>query len=657
MEKKSKIITSIFFAIVLAFMSVVLFTMDIVSSSPSDEELSSSSSVTITRLDVNATVKENGQVDVFETFDMKFEYAGLHEVIRFIPYACYQYREIDGKVQKSVCYAKISNITGSGEQNEQLNTYVDEITGYLTIGLKDRQGFTQGETRTFTIGYSYFMGNDKNKGFDDVYYNIVGTNSTCNIENVTFSVTLPEEVSEDKIQMYAGKAGSTASQDFVVSGNIISGSCALLRAGEGITFRAIFEDGYLKKVPMQVNTMQIVSIFLGLACIAIALVCFLVFRQRKDYPVPVELVPFDGLDPFVADYMANGNISTKTISASVVCLANAGYLTIEDKGDKNIVFHKTQKDISELKNMSLKTVYNAIFTGGVSDSEMSKLGADFAESVGAIQNAEKIKQKTALYDQKASSKFNWAKIGYLALMFITALVVFKIPKSFFGYSTGLFSFVNALFALFLVYDAVLCFFEQKNLWIYNLVSSILFVVFLAIAYARFNIALIDTACIGLVVLALISTLPVLVNVITKYNQAGAICKGRVLGFKNYIAMCEVSQIKMFVQENPNYYFDVLPYAYVFGLSKEWMDKFKDIEVKLPDWVVNSNGTIMDYVIFNSMFNNFNSKMATTIQTEKFKAIASSVKSFSSKGGGGHSGGFGGGGFSGGGGGGGGFGAR
>ena len=638
-------------------MSVVLFTMDIVSSSPSDEELSSSSSVTITRLDVNATVKENGRVDVSETFDMKFEYAGLHEVIRFIPYACYQYREIDGKVKKSVCYAKISNITGSGENNEQLNTYVDEITGYLTIGLKDRHGFTQGETRTFTIGYSYFMGNDRNKGFDDVYYNIVGTNSTCDIENVTFSVTLPEEVSEDKIQMYAGKAGSTASQDFVVSGNTVSGSCALLRAGEGITFRAIFADGYLKKVPMQVNTMQIVSIFLGLACIAIALVCFLVFRQRKDYPVPVELVPFDGLDPFVADYMANSNISTKTISASVVCLANAGYLTIEDKGDKNIVFHKTQKDISELKNMSLKTVYNAIFTGGVSDSEMSKLGADFAESVGAILNAEKIKQKTALYDQKASSKFNWAKIGYLALMFITALVVFKIPKSFFGYSTGLFSFVNALFALFLVYDAVLCFFEQKNLWIYNLVSSILFVVFLAIAYARFNIALIDTACIGLVVLALISTLPVLVNVIPKYNQAGAICKGRVLGFKNYIAMCEVSQIKMFVQENPNYYFDVLPYAYVFGLSKEWMDKFKDIEVKLPDWVVNSNGTIMDYVIFNSMFNNFNSKMATTIQTEKFKAIASSVKSFSSKGGGGHSGGFGGGGFSGGGGGGGGFGAR
>ena len=122
-------------------------------------------------------------------------------------------------------------------------------------------------------------------------------------------------------------------------------------------------------------------------------------------------------------------------------------------------------------------------------------------------------------------------------------------------------------------------------------------------------------------------------------------------------MCEVSQIKMFVQENPNYYFDVLPYAYVFGLSKEWMNKFKDIEVKLPDWVVNSNGTLMDYVIFNSMFNNFNSIMATTIQTEKFKAIASNVKSFSSNGGGGHSGGFSGGGFSGGGGGGGGFGAR
>lgn len=658
MEKKTKIGVSIVFAIILVFLSIVLFKMDIVASSP-DENSVSASPINITRLDVNATVNETGKVDVVESFDVKFNQSGLHEVIRFIPYACYQYRKIDGKVKKNVVYAQITDVGGFGDHSESFNTYVDEVAGYITFGLKDTAGFSYGETRTFSIKYSYFMGNDKNKGFDDVYYNLVGTNSTCEIENISFSVTLPKEVEAGKIQMYSGVAGSTAAQEFTALGNVVSGTCARLEAGEGITFRAIFEDGYLTKVPAKLNLRQLIAIGLCLVCVAFALVCFFVLRQKNNYPKPVELVPYDGLDPFVADYMANASVSTKTVSASVICLANMGYLTIEDKGNKNIVFHKTEKDISELKNVSLKMVYNAVFSGGVNEKEMSRLGVDFATSVSTIQSAEKIKQKSSLYDQKETNKYGWFKFGVLALMFITALVVFKIPKSFFGFSTDLFNFVNVAFSLFLVYAAVSCFFEQKNLWIYTLISTSIFIVIMALVYARFSIGLIDKNYIGFIVLIILSALPVLVNVTPKYSQAGAISKGRVLGFKNYISMCEVSQLKMFALENPNYYFDVLPYAYVFGLSKVWMDKFKDIEVKVPDWMISSNGTLMDYVVFNSMFNNFNQTMSNNIQAEKFKAFASTAKSFTNSSGrsGGHSGGFGGGGFSGGGGGGGGFGAR
>ena len=660
MEKKSKIIVSIFFAVALVFFSIVLFTMDIVSSSPSKEALSSISPVTISRLNVNATVQKTGQIDVEETFDVVFEKSGLHEVIRYVPYACYQYREIDGKVQKNVVYAQITDVSGNGEQGEQFNTYVDEINGYVTFGLKDYGGFSLGETRTFSIKYSYFMGNDKNKGFDDVYYNLVGTNSTCEIENVTFSVNLPEDVSADQIQMYTGKAGGTTLQDFVVSGNNISGSCALLKAGEGITFRAIYNDGFLKKVPAKINIRQIVAVGLCLVCVALVVVCFCLLRQKNDYPKPVELVPYDGLDPFVADYMSNRTISTKTISASVICLANMGYLTIEDKGKDNIVFHKTEKDISEIKNTSLKMVYNAIFEGGAKDKAMSELGFSFASNVGAIQSAEKVKEKTALYGDKTPNKFNALRFVIFALMFITALVVFNIPKSFFGYATNLFNFVNISFALFLVYAFITCFFDQKNLWVYTLSSTVLMVVIMSIVYSKFSINLIDNYCIGFVVLIILNILPLFINITPKYTQAGAISKGRVLGFKNYISMCEVSQIKMFASENPNYYFDVLPYAYVFGLSKVWMEKFKSIEVKTPEWVTTSSGTVMDYVVFNSMFNRFNSSMVRNIQTEKIRAISNTAKSFTSSSGsgrGGFSGGFGGGGFSGGGGGGGGFGAR
>ena len=73
-------------------------------------------------------------------------------------------------------------------------------------------------------------------------------------------------------------------------GNVVSGTCARLEAGEGITFRAIFEDGYLTKVPAKLNSRQLVAIGLCLVCVAFALVCFFVLRQKNNYPKPVEQI-------------------------------------------------------------------------------------------------------------------------------------------------------------------------------------------------------------------------------------------------------------------------------------------------------------------------------------------------------------------------------
>lgn len=641
----------------VALFSVILFNMNILATS---NTVSSGvvSPVEITRLNVTASVDKCGVVTVSENFDVKFKEPGLHEVVRYVPYACYQYREIGGEVERDTKYAKITNITGSGENGEKLNTYVDEINGYITIGLKDGAGFDI-ETRTFTIGYTYNTGNDTNKWFDDVYFNLVGTNSTCEIQNVSFTVVLPEAVADGSVQMYRGVAESTDVQNFSVSGNVIEGTTSRLSAGEGITLRVVYPEGHLDKQSVQINARQIIASVLCVVCVALAVVCFVCYRQKNNYPKPVELVPFDGLDPFVADYMANEEISTKTISASIICLANLGYLTIKEQDKKNISFCKTQKDIEGLKNVSLKAVYNALFKGEQEEVKMSNLRLDFAESVTAVQSAEKIKQNSTLYDSKKKSGYSTLKLVSLIMIFITALVVFNIPKNYFGFSTNLFNFVNIFFGTFLVYNAILCFFERKNLWIYNAVSSTLLLACMITAYMRFKIYQIDKGCVGLIVLFALSVLPVFLNIVSKYSKNGAILKGRVLGFKNYIKMCEVEQLKMFAKENPNYYFDVLPYAYIFGLSDVWIEKFKAIEVKIPDWITTDTNEIWDYMMFNSMFMRFNSNLSRSINLRQVNIIGSTISSFGGRSGGsGHSsGGFGGGGFSGGGSGGGGFGAR
>ena len=45
--------------------------------------------------------------------------------------------------------------------------------------------------------------------------------------------------------------------------------------------------------------------------------------------------------------------------------------------------------------------------------------------------------------------------------------------------------------------------------------------------------------------------------------------GRLLGLRKFIEESELPRIRALAAENPEYFYDVLPYASVFGLEEEW----------------------------------------------------------------------------------------
>ena len=66
------------------------------------------------------------------------------------------------------------------------------------------------------------------------------------------------------------------------------------------------------------------------------------------------------------------------------------------------------------------------------------------------------------------------------------------------------------------------------------------------------------------------------------NSYGEQIKSKINGFKNYIELAEKNQIEMLVEQNPNYFYDILPYAYVLDVSKKWVEKFENIPVPTND---------------------------------------------------------------------------
>ena len=71
--------------------------------------------------------------------------------------------------------------------------------------------------------------------------------------------------------------------------------------------------------------------------------------------------------------------------------------------------------------------------------------------------------------------------------------------------------------------------------------------------------------------------------IRRPSEHGASLTARCEGFRNFIATAEKSRIEMLLEDDPEYYYYVLPYAHVLGVSDIWAEKTDLAGIKVPDW--------------------------------------------------------------------------
>ena len=58
---------------------------------------------------------------------------------------------------------------------------------------------------------------------------------------------------------------------------------------------------------------------------------------------------------------------------------------------------------------------------------------------------------------------------------------------------------------------------------------------------------------------------------------------RICGFKKFLLLAEVKQLEKLVEEEPRYYYNVLPYCYVLKITKKLKAKFDRIALDGPGW--------------------------------------------------------------------------
>ena len=57
------------------------------------------------------------------------------------------------------------------------------------------------------------------------------------------------------------------------------------------------------------------------------------------------------------------------------------------------------------------------------------------------------------------------------------------------------------------------------------------------------------------------------------NDYGQIISAKVAGFRNYLVTAEKNQLETLVLEDPDYFYDILPYTYALDISNKWISNF------------------------------------------------------------------------------------
>ena len=117
--------------------------------------------------------------------------------------------------------------------------------------------------------------------------------------------------------------------------------------------------------------------------------------------------------------------------------------------------------------------------------------------------------------------------------------------------------------------------------------------------------------------------------IPKRTPYGNEILGKLKGFRNFLETAEKEKLEAMVMQDPTYFYNILPYTYVLGVSDKWIKKFESISLQAPSWYDSPNA-------FNMMA--FGSFMNSTMTSAQSAMSSSPYSSSGGSSGGGSSGG-------------------
>lgn len=582
---------------------------------------------TTNRFDVDVQIEENHVMHVTETIEVDFG-VPKHGIYRYVPF--------DSK------FYKVENLMSQNDFYE-----VWEENGKMVLQIGDADETIMGK-HTYTITYDLVCYEDDTPTADYLSLDLLPPEWETPIHGANMTIHLPKSFDMNQLQIYSGAYGADINAYHLVPSITDDGKKLYMEAenlakGHGVTISAQLPEEYWVHEAAGDRSAIAIAILLLLVPLVCLLMWVAVGRDPKVVKT-VEFYPPEGMTPAEIGYIVDGGVQESDLTSMIVYFADKGYLEIHEYEEEKFELIK-KMPIPETEKTFAKTLFDGYFAKG-DTVNMEELSEDLAKTyeLAMEQVEEEFQDEREVHS--STSVVCWLFSGLLYLLMtglpplVAALKIYAWEFRFAFVIIGLIAGCGLyLFSAGIHRRYAL----SKGDRICNLVfGSALLCVLAGFDFA----AMMDFY--GSVFLAVVL---VVCSVVTLYfflimrarTTQSAKWQGKVLGFRDFIETAELDKLKRMAADNPNYFYHVMPYAFVFGLSDVWMKQFSQIPLSSPTWYTGyGNMSGWDVYWYSRMMNRcmyyMDRKISDTITTSNDKASSGGFR-----GGGFSGGGFGGGG--------------
>ncbi len=523
---------------------------------------------------------------------------------------------------------------------------------------------SQGDTLRCVVTYDYIT--PKHKSGDDILALMaIGKGWTSPVVSADVTVTFPAAPDTAATDMNYGIYidGSAASAGEVAWSN--GGKTVKITVAQketpvgtyalmpftGVEIAYKMPDDTLKS---RFDTECILTVIIG-AVLLISVVLLMTFLG-KDKPL-TPIVDFyppridDGkgnkrhMLPVQMGKIIDGTCSATDVTSLVFYWASEGYLAIDERADGTYL--RKLKDVCEVELYERK-LFNRIFSYGSENADgevevsIDKLSGKIGKTVTETANAVSAQYKGKLF--KRGYTLLAVGISVVCALFgiITAVVAtLRVGSGFFNLFGGAVIIPVGITA---ICGSIICRYyfklnEKKRRVLIGLyfAMAVLLAVGVSFVVPADVMGIFERVVFALTLGASSALAPFLTARTEYYDEQ----LNGILGFRNFLRDAEKERLELLLADDPQYYYNILPYANVLGVSDIWEEKFKDLALEPPTYYRGTGMTVFNYMVIHNL--------TRSIGTSLTYVPSSNSGSFSS--GGGHSGGgFSGGSFGGGGGG-------